>query len=176
MEIQRVAISSLTPDPTNARRHGKKNMEAIKGSLAKFGQVEPIIVNSRTGIVVGGNGRLTAMAELGHTECDVVRLDLNAVEASALALALNRTGELAEWDEDVLGKTLTALKSEGFGLLDIGFDASFFAAISDDVEGGTSAGGGDAEQVFSLSVTCESDDQQQELFTELRDRGFKVKA
>jgi len=45
------------------------------------------------------------------------------------------------------------------------------------VEGGTSAGGGgDAEQVFSLSVTCESDDQQQELFTELRDRGFKVKA
>jgi len=97
------------------------------------------------------------------------------VEASALALALNRTGELAEWDEDVLGKTLTALKSEGFGLLDIGFDASFFAAISDDVEGGTSAGGGDAEQVFSLSVTCDSDDQQQQLFTELRDRGFRVK-
>jgi len=44
LKVKRVAIDSLFFDPSNARKHGQKNMESIKGSLAKFGQVEPLVV------------------------------------------------------------------------------------------------------------------------------------
>lgn len=36
--MERVAIDSVHFDPANARKHNEKNMAAIKGSLARFGQ------------------------------------------------------------------------------------------------------------------------------------------
>lgn len=38
MQIERVSVDSLVFDPVNARKHSKRNLDAIKGSLAKFGQ------------------------------------------------------------------------------------------------------------------------------------------
>lgn len=38
MKIEKVKISTLIPDPSNARKHDQKNLDAIKGSLAKFGE------------------------------------------------------------------------------------------------------------------------------------------
>jgi hypothetical protein len=42
LTVRRVPISSLHLDPANARSHGPVNLEAIKGSLARFGQAEPL--------------------------------------------------------------------------------------------------------------------------------------
>ena len=42
--IKRVAISSLHPDPANARTHNERNLDAIRASLARFGQAEPLVV------------------------------------------------------------------------------------------------------------------------------------
>ncbi|MCI0657681.1 MAG: ParB N-terminal domain-containing protein, partial [Acidobacteria bacterium] len=55
---------------------GDANLEAIAGSLARFGQAEPLVVQRGTNRVIAGNGRLVAMKKLGWTECDVVELDL----------------------------------------------------------------------------------------------------
>lgn len=38
MEVQKRPVADLVPDPNNARKHDQKNLDAIKGSLAKFGQ------------------------------------------------------------------------------------------------------------------------------------------
>ncbi len=122
LKVKRVEVSSLKIDPSNARKHDAKNLEAIKGSLAKFGQVEPLVVRKATGVVIGGNGRLAAMQANGATQCDIVELDIDATQASALALALNRTSELAAWDDDVLSATLKALDADGFDIGAIGFD------------------------------------------------------
>jgi ParB-like chromosome segregation protein Spo0J len=65
LSIRRVALSTLHLDPANARQHGERNLESIKASLARFGQAEPLIVLKRTGRVIGGNGRMVAMRELG---------------------------------------------------------------------------------------------------------------
>jgi DNA modification methylase len=110
--IRRVPISSLHTDPANARSHGERNLEAIQGSLARFGQAEPLVVQRSTGRIVGGNGRLVAMKALGWTEADVVELDLDDLQATALGIALNRTGELAEWDMQSLSRLLTELQAE----------------------------------------------------------------
>ena len=122
LNVISVDINSLIPDPSNARKHDQKNLDSIKGSLAKFGQVEPLVVNKATKIVIGGNGRLAAMKSLGLKTAQVVEIDINNVDAAALSLALNRTGELASWDDGVLSKTLESLKLDGFDLSTIGFD------------------------------------------------------
>lgn len=69
MEILTVPLEALVPDPNNTRAHPKENIDAIKASLKRFGQVLPILVRDSDSQVVAGNGTLEAMKELGWTEC-----------------------------------------------------------------------------------------------------------
>ena len=116
MKTERVPIDSVKLDPANVRRHGEKNLSAIKSSLSRFGQQKPIVVDA-DGIVRAGNGTWTAAKALGWKEITVVRTELKGSEATAYAIADNRTGELAEWDEDALAQTLAALQIEDEELL-----------------------------------------------------------
>lgn len=121
MNIERISISDLLEDPANARKHDAKNLRAIKGSLKRFGQQKPLVVDAK-GIVIAGNGTLAAARELGWDTIDVVRTTLAGAEAIAYAIADNRAGELAGWDDDVLGKALAALDADGWDLPDMGWD------------------------------------------------------
>jgi DNA modification methylase len=132
LTIRRVALSALHHDPANARSHDERNLDAIAASLRQFGQAEPLVVQRSSGKVIGGNGRMTAMKALGWTECDVVELDLDDTQATALGIALNRTGELAEWDLPALTKILESFKgTEVFDAL--GFDEKELNAMLDEV-------------------------------------------
>ena len=133
LQIARVALEDLHLDPANARAHGDRNLAAIVSSLERFGQVEPLVVNRGTGRVVGGNGRLVAMRKLGWTQCDVVEIDIDGVEAAALGIALNRTAELAEWDDPALGALLAELRAED-ALLGVGFDDAEVDAVLAELE------------------------------------------
>ena len=44
LSIERVPIDSLVLDPANARLHDGANLDAIAGSLRRFGQAEPLVV------------------------------------------------------------------------------------------------------------------------------------
>lgn len=121
LSIETVAVDSLALDPANARKHSEKNLEAIKGSLARFGQQKPIVVD-RNGVVRAGNGTLTAAKALGWKEIQIHRTDLEGPEATAFALADNRTAELAEWDDAALSAQLQALYEDGMDIADFGFD------------------------------------------------------
>ncbi len=122
LKIKRVPLSSLHLDPANARTHGPENMDTIAASLRRFGQAEPLVVQATSGRVIGGNGRLAAMKQLGWTECDIVELEVDDLQATALAIALNRSAELAAWDEPALAKLLEELRSsdalDGVGFSD----------------------------------------------------------
>ncbi len=50
-----VPLATLNPDPANARKHGPKNLDAMKASLAKFGQRKPIVVQRDGMVVRAGN-------------------------------------------------------------------------------------------------------------------------
>ncbi len=132
MQFESVAISSLVPDPANARKHSKKNLDAIKGSLAKFGQVKPIVVDGNN-IVVAGNGTMAAAVSLGWDKLSIVRTHLTGPDAIAFALADNRTAELAEWDLETMGPILQSLKDIDFDLGSIGFDETDLAKLTPEV-------------------------------------------
>lgn len=112
--IVRVPLDSLKLDPKNPRIHGEKNLKAIADSLARFGQVEPILVEKKSRKIIGGHGRVAALREQGATECLVVELDVAGKESRALALALNRAGDLAEYDNALLLEALEGLDVPGF--------------------------------------------------------------
>jgi hypothetical protein len=133
MIIKRLKISDLIKDPSNVRLHSKKNIMAIKGSLAKFGQVKPIVIN-KDKIVIAGNGTLEAAIDLGWTDINVVISELDGINQTAYAIADNRTAELAEWDSDALGLTLKALQDEEYDLTSIGFDEDDFDSFWPDEE------------------------------------------
>ena len=111
LTLRRILLSALHQDPSNARSHGTANMDAIVASLQRFGQAEALVVQEGTGRIIGGNGRYRAMKDLRWTECDVVEVDLESVEATALGIALNRTAELADWDDPALAKLLEDLRA-----------------------------------------------------------------
>jgi DNA modification methylase len=109
-EFKHVPLASLHEDPANARKHGSKNLDAIRGSLLEFGQVEPLVIQKSTRKVIGGNGRLGVMRQLGWTHAKVFEFDCDNAQATALGIALNRTAELAEWDQEALDKLLATVQ------------------------------------------------------------------
>ena len=125
MNHQTISVADLSLDPSNVRKHSRRNLDAIKASLRKFGQQKPIVVDAK-GIVLAGNGTLTAAQELGWTEIQIVRTELAGVEATAFAIADNRTAELAEWEEDKLNAVLKSLQDEGVDLVDVGYSPEEF--------------------------------------------------
>jgi ParB-like chromosome segregation protein Spo0J len=125
MEIVTRAIGALRPDPKNARRHDAKNIEAIKKSIAIFGQQKPIVIDDQDQ-VIAGNGTLEAAKQLGLTTLKCVVSDLDTIEKKAYAIADNRTGELAEWDVPELTEQLADLKTHfNTDLLCFDVDLSF---------------------------------------------------
>lgn len=116
LTVVRVPMASLVPDPANARLHNEVNLTAIQDSLRRFGQAEPLVVQAGTRRVVAGHGRLAAMKALGWTECDVVELDISGTDATALGVALNRTAELAAWDDGALARILVVRNEIPSGL------------------------------------------------------------
>jgi ParB-like chromosome segregation protein Spo0J len=120
LAIKQVPIDSIHLDPANVRKHGERNQAALKASLARFGQQKPIVIDG-DGIVRAGNSTLEAARALGWTTIAAVRTTLTGSEATAYAIADNRTAELAEWDETGLAEQLRSLQSEDIDLSDVGY-------------------------------------------------------
>ncbi len=112
MQIETIPIDELVEDEHNARTHPERNLDAIKASLATFDQCEPLVVRADSNVVIGGNGRLRAMRELGWTEAEIVRVDVTDEQVRALSVALNRSGDLAEWNYEQLAELVRDLPIE----------------------------------------------------------------
>ena len=125
-----VPIAGLVEDPTNARSHGERNLGAIKLSLEKFGQRQPIIVQKKGMIVRAGNGRLAAAKVLGWTEIAAIVIDEDDMDAVAFAIMDNKSSELATWDYETLGSLVKALDADARALT--GFDEKELAEFTRD--------------------------------------------
>ena len=178
MKVESVPIDSIHLDPANVRRHPERNLAAIKASLARFGQQKPIIVDG-DGIVRAGNGTLEAARALGWDKIAVVRTPLKGSEATAYAIADNRTAELAEWDDVGLAEQLRALHSEDIDLAAVGFEAGEVDAMIERMAGemATEADdvGGSVDEVverFEIIVECNDEPQQRQIYERLQSEGL----
>jgi ParB-like chromosome segregation protein Spo0J len=123
MIIQKIPINKINPARYNPRKDlqpGDPEYEKIKRSIMEFDLVEPLVINKKTGNLVGGHQRLKVLKELGKTEVDVVIVDLSESREKALNVALNKAQ--GEWDLPKLKDLLQELDTGEFDIGITGFD------------------------------------------------------
>ena len=121
MEVIRIPITELTPDPNNAKDHPAWQVEQIKRSIEQFGNLDPIGVWGDNNLIVEGHGRFLALQELGYTEAECIRLDwLSDEERRAYALVHNQTTMNSGFDALLLDQALQSITEIDMSLF--GFD------------------------------------------------------
>ena len=98
MKLVKKAIDQLKPADYNPRILCDKGYAGLKKSLERFGYVDPIIWNKRTGNVIGGHKRLEILKEQGETHVQVIMLDIPLEEEKALNVTLNNPYIQGEFD------------------------------------------------------------------------------
>ncbi|HHT9138109.1 MAG TPA: site-specific DNA-methyltransferase [Candidatus Wunengus sp. YC60] len=122
IKIEHVSIDTLKPAEYNPRRWDKEAENQLKESIARFGIVDPLLVNSapeRKGVVIGGHFRLSVLKEMGYTEIPVVHISIPDIEKEKeLNIRLNRN--TGEFDWELLAKFDESFLSDiGFSSLDL---------------------------------------------------------
>jgi DNA modification methylase len=135
-------IDKLIPFARNPRTHSDAQIAQIAASIAEFGFNNPILVDTKAGIIAG-HGRLLAARKLGLAEVPVIVLDhLSDAQKRAYVIADNQLALNAGWDEELLRLELATLAGEAFDISLIGFDDVELArllAAQDAAEGLTDA-------------------------------------
>ena len=150
-------IERLIPSARNARTHSEEQVAEIAGSIAAFGFMVPIVVDS-DGLIVAGHGRVLAARKLKLERVPVVVIDhLTEPEKRAYAIADNKITLNAGWDEELLRVELEALKGDGFELETLGFSEQEFSDLLDSLSEGTKEDQDSAPDTPEVAVTRSGD-------------------
>ncbi len=85
---------------------------------------------------------------MGQKEIQVVEVDVHGADATRLGIALNRTGELAEWDDDTLAQLLRGLD----GATVPGFDEKDIARLFSSADEATEDSFNAAEEAEKIQI------------------------
>lgn len=136
MQIKKVKIEEINPAAYNPRvdlKPGDQDYENLKKSIDTFGLVEPLVLNKRSGNLVGGHQRLKILIAAGFKEVEVSVVDLDPTQEKALNLALNKIQ--GDWDNEKLAtlvEELTKIPDFDIGLT--GFELPEISEILDRAE------------------------------------------
>lgn len=122
---------------------------AVSESLRRFGQQKPVVAQLSSRTVIAGNHVLKAALALKWERLAVVLSDLNDLDATAYAIADNRTGDLATNDDAQLTELLKRMVEDGGKdtLVGTGYDGDDLDRILADLAH-------DAPEPTRQSVTC----------------------
>lgn len=105
-----VATDALRPWDKNPRRN-EAAVDRVAASIQRFGFGSNIVAR-RSGEIIAGHTRWLAAKKLGLVEVPVRYLDLSDADAHALAIADNKLGEIAEWDDEKLQEVMAELQRD----------------------------------------------------------------
>ena len=112
MEIQVWNIDRLILYARNPRTHSDAQVAQIAGSIRAFGFNNPILVDTKAGIIAG-HGRLLGARKLQLKEVPVIVLDhLSETQKRAYIIADNQLALNAGWDDEMLRIELAALQED----------------------------------------------------------------
>lgn len=146
MQILMKPIGEIHPYDKNPRNNDEA-VDAVAKSIKEFGWRAPIVVDKNM-VIVAGHTRMKAALKLGLTEVPVhVAEDLTEEQIQAYRIADNKTGEIAEWNYDLLPIELKELQAGGFDMSLLGFDTSELEKLLSDVNDEVAEGETDADVV-----------------------------
>lgn len=118
MKMRTMALGKIKPYERNPRINDGA-VDAVAESIRQCGYVAPIIVDEN-GVILAGHTRWKALQKLGESSARVLVAEgLSEEQKRKYRILDNKTGELAEWDRDLLNIELDGLDFDGFdfGLL-----------------------------------------------------------
>ena len=129
-------IDDIRPYERNPRINDQA-VDAVAASMAEFGFRQPIVVDE-DGVIIVGHTRWKAAQKLGLAKVPVhVATDLTPEQARAYRIADNKTGELADWDLEILPIELNELRQGGFDMDTLAFDEEELGKLLSQAEGVT---------------------------------------
>jgi hypothetical protein len=190
-------INDLAAYPTNAKKHPESQIRLLAESIKKTGFIDPVIIDEDD-MILAGHGRVLAMDLLEESSIECIRVfGLTNIEKKAYVIADNKLAELGVWDLDQLRSEAISIieESDGFDVTTIGLINYDYSEISKSLDVNTddltdtsipefkpdlpSDDSNDdvslADKKILVIIQVNSLDDQQSLFLELRDRGYKVK-
>lgn len=107
-------LEKFIPHPLNPNRHPQDQIAELGRIIVAQGWRSPIVVSSRSKLVIKGHGRLEA-AQAMNLESAPVDFQVYASEEAELQdmIADNRLAELSERDDDAIGGLLKSLEAKG---------------------------------------------------------------
>lgn len=155
-EKVRVKIADLRHPEKNTRKHPQKQINEMKRSLDMFGQFRDVVVDEG-GVILVGNGLVTAMRELGWEECEALRyIGLTENEKKKLMIADNQVASLGVDDYSAIEEILRSLGGDydvpGYDEETLNMLVEEYSAVAEDIN---SYGQFDAVEVQKLNEVKE---------------------
>lgn len=185
MKEQVVNIETLVQDDHNFNKGTEAGRELMERSFKQLGAGRSILIDKDGHIIAGNKSQQAAIAagikkvRIIETQGDelvaVKRTDLtlDSKEGRELALADNLTTQInLQWDEAELQSVAA---QEGIDLPDWGLDPKDLGIEQPKPPKEEEDISDQLEITFRVEATCEDEEQQQELFNELKERGFKCR-
>jgi len=119
MKVQNMNIEDVKPYENNPRNNDN-GVDAVAKSIDEFGWQQPIVVD-KDNVIIVGHTRYKAAKKLELAQVPVLVADnLSDEQVKAYRLADNKTGELTDWDMDLLSSELDGILD--IDMSDFGFD------------------------------------------------------
>ncbi len=119
LQVTTLPVATLVPYVENARTHSEDQVAQITASIAEFGFVNPVLVDT-AGVLIAGHGRVMAAKRLGMVAVPAIRLaHLTEAQARALRLADNQIALNSGWDEALLAAEIARIRDEAVVDLDV---------------------------------------------------------
>jgi hypothetical protein len=106
LEYKVIQLSSMTPAPYNPREISDEAEARLEESMTRWGLVENVVWNKRSGFIVGGFRRYRQLQKQGATEAMTCIVDLNDEDEKLLNLTLNNPEAQGRWSVDKLRQML----------------------------------------------------------------------
>lgn len=112
----------------NPRKIDEETKKRLKKAMKKYGLVQPLIYNKRTGVLVSGHQRLSIMDEEAKGKdykIQVAVIDVSPEDEKRLNVQLNNTSMMGMFDDDMLRDLADDIGTEDLGFSDAEIDLIF---------------------------------------------------
>lgn len=168
IKIEYVEIDKIKPYGNNTKYHYDKQIKELTNSIKEFGFTQPIVLDINNTIIIGHCRYMAAKKlKLSEVPCIYIK-NLSKQKVKALRLIDNKLNE-SEWNLGLLKCELdeiTELEMDNFGFI------KFIYEETKNIENNLSI---ELKQNYSIILECNNEKEQNQLYNEFSNRGYKCR-